>query len=130
MLLATNLWHHSFFWWVTSSSGKPSQLVFLVESIRIDLAWNINYSLSLELNLQDNLRGGFFLFLSFPWSRQVRSHSLPVPRLSEEILILSFTLGKQIHFFVGVCKSCILSVFSVFCCAASSLCLFFDSSQS
>lgn len=40
--------------------------------------------------------------------------SLSVPKLWEEIPILSFTLGKQANaFLMGVYKSCVLSVFSV-----------------
>lgn len=119
------------FWWEISIPEKLSLLVFWVESVRIDLIWNVNYSF-------------FFFFSSLPWSQPFegnfevrlfplslfyllevneqhkgRGHSLPVPKLPENILVLSF------QFVMGVFKNYVL-ICPVWAVCSVSLCLFFD----
>lgn len=130
-----NLSHHSCFLWASSSSGKLSQLVFLVESIKIDLDWNTNYSLFLELILQAIWGEAFSHFSLLDRGKQEAQRKLLFSACSKAVrrdpyFKFHFREASKYIFNGSLKKLCIICLFCDFWCAAFSLCLFFDSSQS
>lgn len=129
-VLAINLWH---LWFLVGNFHSRKAIAISI------LSWKCKDWFDLECELLF-----FFFFSSLPWSQPFegnfevrlfplslfyllevneqhkgRGHSLPVPKLPENILVLSF------QFVMGVFKNYVL-ICPVWAVCSVSLCLFFD----